>query len=128
MLRPLDRAGRDDGRAEERGGGEVAADFLENKRRFGRSEAEATVAFGNADAGEAELGELLPQSMTETVLAGDVAPVPKLLCDTSFLGKEARRRLLKHLLVVVEQAHAPGSRRMCLATMLSWISLVPPSI
>src|SRR5689334_7226118 len=66
--------------------------------------------------------------MTEAILARDVAPVPQLPGDAPFFGKEARRRLLQHLLVVVEQAHAPGSRRMCLATMLSWISLVPPSI
>src|SRR5436309_7112715 len=66
--------------------------------------------------------------MAEAVAAAAVAPVPQLFGDAPFLGKEARRGLLQHLLVVGQQAHAPGSRRICLATMLSWISLVPPSI
>src|SRR6185437_8030197 len=85
-------------------------------------------ALGNADATKAELGELLPQSVAEPVPAVDVAPVPQLLGDAAFLGEKVCSRFLQHLLVVGQQAHAPGSPRMCLATILSWISLVPPSI
>src|SRR5690348_8896398 len=47
--------------------------------------------------------------MAEAVLAADAPPVPKLLRDAPFLGKEARRRLLQHLLVVRKQAHARTS-------------------
>src|SRR5205814_7583744 len=78
-------------------------------RRFGRAKAEAAVAFGHADAGQAELGELLPQIVAEPVRAPDLAPVPQLLRDAPFFGKEARRRLLQHLLIVGQQAHATFS-------------------
>ena len=54
-----------------------------------RAEAEAALALGDADAGQAELGELLPQAVAEAVLAADVAPVAQLLGDRAFLGQEA---------------------------------------
>src|SRR6185312_1505133 len=45
-----------------------------------------------------------------------------------YLGPE-RRRGGQLVSPIAESApHAPGNRRMCLATMLSWISLVPPSM
>ena len=100
MRRALDRPCRRDRRGQEGRGRQVAADFLENQRRLGGAQAQAAVALGDADAGEAELGELLPQAVTEAVLAAYVAPVAKLLRDRTLLGKEARRGFLKHLLVV----------------------------
>ena len=45
----------------------------------------------------------------------------RMLQDTvrPFMAEEGAGRLLEHPLVVGEKAHAPGSPRMCLATMLS---------
>src|SRR6185437_4186788 len=47
--------------------------------------------------------------MAAAVLAADAPPVPKLLRDAPFLGKEARRRFLQHFLVVGQQGHARTS-------------------
>jgi hypothetical protein len=51
MLCAFNRARRDDGRSEERGGGQVATDFLKHQRCLDRAEPEAAIAFRNADAG-----------------------------------------------------------------------------
>jgi len=91
---------------EERRRCEVASDLFEHKCGLSRTKAEAALAFRDADARQAELGELSPQPVPEAVLAADVAPVAQLLGDASFLGKEARRRVLQHLLVVGEHGHA----------------------
>ena len=78
---PVDRAGRRDRSRQEWRGRQVAADLLQHQRRFGRAESKPALAFGNADAGQAKLGELLPQAVAEAVLAADLAPVAKLPGD-----------------------------------------------
>src|SRR5438270_13765294 len=74
VLRPFDRTGRDDRGLQERRRSEVAADLLEHQRRLGCAEPKPAMAFGDADAGEPKLAELLPQIVPETVAAADVPP------------------------------------------------------
>src|SRR5690349_17741788 len=52
----------------------------------------------------------------------------KLFLDRPFLGHEGADRVLQQALVVGQCHHAPGNLKICLATIPSWISLVPPSI
>src|SRR4029079_17942625 len=93
-----------------------------------RAHAETALVLGDCDARQPKLGELLPQVGPETVAASGIAPVAKLLRRPAFLAEEGRRGLLQHALVVSQQAHAPGSPRICLARILSWPSLLPPSM
>src|SRR5438309_2415597 len=112
------------------------------------AEAEAAVRLVDEDAGEAQLGELLPQAVAEPVLAADVAPVAQLRRDRALRRHEIARGVAQHRLIVVEVkghqtkscrgslgtsgcgglAQAPGSSRIRFAMIPSWISLVPPSI
>ena len=73
-------------------GREVAADLLEHDPGLDMAEPEPAIRLVDQDAGEAQLGELLPQAVAEPVLAADVAPVAQLRRDRAFLGHEARAR------------------------------------
>src|SRR5688500_18066498 len=66
------------------------------------AEAEAAVGLVDQDAGEAHLGELLPQIVAEAVAAALVAPVAQLLRDRAFLRHEAARAVAEHRLVFGE--------------------------
>src|SRR4029078_6201628 len=80
------------------------------------------------DAGQAKFGELLPQCVAEPIGAIYVAPMPQLLLDRAFLRHQGADAVLERSLVFIQGHHAPGSLNICLATIPSWISLVPPSI
>ncbi len=71
MCRAGDGARRDDCGSEERGGREVAADFLEHERGLGRPKAQPAMTLGDADSREPKLGELLPKAVPEPVVAAD---------------------------------------------------------
>ena len=61
----LQRLDRGDGGGEERGGRQVAPDFLQHHARLDMAEAEPASVFADQDAGEAHFGELLPQVAAE---------------------------------------------------------------
>ena len=80
-LQRLDERDRGDQEGRRR---QVAADLLEHDPRLDMAEAEAAVGLVDQDAGEAQLGELLPQVVAEAVRAARVAPVAELLRDRAF--------------------------------------------
>ena len=75
--------------------------------------AEAAISLTHKDAGKAEFGKLLPQRMTEAVLASLVAPMAQLLGDGAFLAHELARGVGQHGLVFsMIQRHGSGSRQV----------------
>ena len=80
----LQRLDEGDGAGQEGRRRQVPADLLEHDPGLDMAEAEAAIGLVDQDAGEAHLGELLPQAVAEAVLAALVAPVAELLSDRAF--------------------------------------------
>ena len=100
----LPRASADDRRTavdKERRGQQVAADLLQHDARLDMAEPEAAVILADQDAGEAHLGERLPQIAAE---AGRVLGVAQLaqVRDRRLVGDEIARGVAQHRLFFVE--------------------------
>src|SRR6185369_8522457 len=107
---------------------QIASDFLQHQAGLHRAETRTALRFGDEDAGEAQLGKLLPQRGAVTIGATGIAPMAQLRLDRALLGHERPDSVLQQALVVGQGHHAPGNLKICLATMPSWTSDVPPSI
>ena len=84
-------------------GREVAADLLEHDARLDMAEAEAAIGLVDQDAGEAQLGELLPQRVAEAVARSRCRDICAAACAIApSLGHEVARRVAQHGLVFGE--------------------------
>jgi hypothetical protein len=119
---------------------EAPAALLQHHGQVEEAEPEPVVRLGQLQTQPAEAGHLAPQVVAEAALVPRVAQRAQ-APHGGVLVHELTRRAAQHLLLFVEDeaqrlltvahddAHLPSGRpSTCLAMMLSWISLDPPSM
>ncbi len=101
---------------------EAAAELLEDDHRLDRAEAEAALRFGNLQAADAELADLVPCVAREAARLDDAAPALEVVAALD----PAAHRVAQHFLVVGEVEVHGQLPSTVWATMLRCTSLLPP--